>query len=102
MVMKVLKVDFYSRGGAKKFKEYLSKLRLDKFYEVCCMCGWDKASIDLAHLVPHSEGGGYTLDNILPLCPNHHRQLDRWLISDAELENIQFFLWEIDQLINTY
>lgn len=33
--------------------------------------------LELAHVVPWSQGGPHTRDNLLPLCSLHHREMDR-------------------------
>ena len=42
----------------------------------CIICGWDEASCDVCHIIPKREGGTDSLDNVVILCPNHHRMLD--------------------------
>lgn len=42
----------------------------------CEICG-EKVSLDGAHWKEHTKGGSTKADNILKLCPNCHRKLDR-------------------------
>ena len=56
----------------------------------CAICGWIPPTalhilttralkpfvIELHHILPISVGGTDTEDNIIPLCPNHHRIAD--------------------------
>jgi len=46
------------------------KHRLDN---ECIVCGWDKGPCDLHRISPGSEGGRYTTNNVIVLCPNCHR-----------------------------
>lgn len=39
----------------------------------CEVCGWGKASCDVHHRIPRSEGGLNTIENGVVLCPNCHR-----------------------------
>jgi hypothetical protein len=39
----------------------------------CEICGWHEARCDLHRVLPGSEGGKYTRENVRVLCPNHHR-----------------------------
>ena len=55
-----------------------------KLYTKCCICGWDDGAVDLAHIVPLKSGGKFSLDNIAPLCPNHHRLFDRKKFTDGQ------------------
>ena len=45
-------------------------------------CGWKEATRDLHHLIPVGKGGKNTLDNVIVLCPNHHRMFHHNLISE--------------------
>jgi hypothetical protein len=57
-----------------------------EFIDRCAICGWDEASNDVAHIVARKDGGTDTIDNIVMLCPNHHRLYDTGRISqDAVL-----------------
>jgi hypothetical protein len=66
----------------------------------CQICGKaiikrnGKRYIEAAHIIPKSKGGGETLDNILVLCPNHHKEFDLGkrgrIINEAE--RISFIL----------
>ena len=54
----------------------------------CAICGWSlegakeaQRGIDLHHIIPVREGGAETIENIIPLCPNHHKEADYSLIS---------------------
>ena len=42
----------------------------------CEICG-EKVSLDKAHWKEHTKGGNTKAENILNLCPNCHRKLDR-------------------------
>lgn len=50
----------------------------------CLICQFDRV-IDYAHIVPTSKGGTVSPENILPLCPNHHRLFDRNKLTEQEL-----------------
>jgi 5-methylcytosine-specific restriction endonuclease McrA len=39
----------------------------------CAMCGWNRTSLDIHHILPRSEGGSDELNNLIALCPNCHR-----------------------------
>ena len=49
----------------------------------CCMvkgCSYNR-TLDLHRLVPGKEGGLYEVGNAFSLCPNHHAEFHRGLIS---------------------
>ena len=66
----------------------------------CALCGWQataetityKGRIqyahgnELHHIVPVAEGGTETADNIILLCPNHHKQADLGIIDRFTLQ----------------
>lgn len=39
----------------------------------CSMCGWNKTSLDLHHIIHRKNGGTNEHDNLISLCPNCHR-----------------------------
>lgn len=58
----------------------------------CTICGYDKV-VDLSHVIPIKNFGDDTPivvinaeHNLVYLCPNHHREYDRGLMSEADLE----------------
>ena len=77
------------------FANYLTRNNLRQFYDNCCICDWKRASIDLCHVRPHRFNGFYELENIIPLCPNHHRLFDKDGLESWEYESIQCFLWNM-------
>ena len=66
----------------------------------CALCGWQatkdtisfKGKIqyahgnELHHIIPIAEGGTETADNIILLCPNHHKQAGLGLIARSQLQ----------------
>lgn len=51
------------------------------FYDRCAICGYDRLPNDVCHIIDSCDGGEDTIDNVTMLCPNHHREFDRGLIS---------------------
>ena len=65
------------RREQKKFRKDLLEL-----YPECIITGNDcETELDAAHIVPFSEGGGYSIDNGLILNTNIHRTFDKYLWS---------------------
>ncbi|KHA76015.1 hypothetical protein NC77_26615 [Janthinobacterium lividum] len=56
----------------------------------CEVCG-ENRSTDKCHIVPNKLGGSAEPNNILVLCPTHHRLFDRFMLSRAEYAAID---WE--------
>lgn len=42
-------------------------------YESCERCGWNESYCDTHRIIKGKDGGKYTEDNVIPLCPNCHR-----------------------------
>lgn len=82
-------------AGRSLFKKEIIKCGLSDFYLCCCVCGWNESCVDLAHVYPFNKSGLYTFDNIVPLCPNHHRIHDRGIKNEIHLEAIHGFLLRI-------
>ncbi len=84
------------------FKKEIIKRGLTGFYEMCCICGWSEATVDLAHVYSYENNGGSSFDNIVPLCPNHHRVYDRGLSNDIHMEAIHSFLCRIADKLEAF
>ncbi|EUD07842.1 HNH endonuclease signature motif containing protein [Providencia alcalifaciens] len=72
-------VDFYS----KKYAEIQWEGFIYKRNPPCQICG-ENRSIDKCHIIPARLGGQLTTDNLLFLCPTHHRLFDRFMLTKAE------------------
>ena len=73
------------------FGYYMHKKLRDANEHKCAVCGWtpphalnlfhaygrNPSIIEIHHILPVSAGGQNTEENIIALCPNHHRIADR-------------------------
>jgi len=80
-----------NRTGRSDFCWMIAKNGWEHLYSKCCVCGWKEGSVDLAHKFPAKKGGGYTLNNIVPLCPNCHRLFDIFKLSKKDALKIEKF-----------
>ena len=56
----------------------------------CEICGWDKTTRDLHHIIEVSNGGQNDINNIICVCPNCHRMIHNNLISkDDQLKIVE-------------
>src|SRR5699024_4414824 len=70
-----------SRSRRRLHQGPLRDLALTYYPISCFYCGIDVEKIlDVAHLVPDSEGGSASVGNVRLLCANHHRAFDRGLM----------------------
>jgi 5-methylcytosine-specific restriction endonuclease McrA len=67
-------------GGAYTSPSTFRLMIRREFYDCCAICAWDGAPCDVCHIVARKDGGTDTLDNVVMLCPNHHRRFDLGLI----------------------
>ena len=56
----------------------------------CLLC--ENTLVDNCHVIPKREGGKFSKDNIVPLCPNHHRMFDNRMLNKNQLEKIRIYL----------
>ena len=54
----------------------------------CEICGWEETTRDLHHIEEVSKGGKNEVENLISVCPNHHRMIHKNLISKDELLSI--------------
>lgn len=64
-----------------KEKELIDNIRK----EPCSICGWQESIRDVHHIIPVSKGGKNINENLISLCPNHHRMVHNNLISENDL-----------------
>lgn len=91
----------YKRISDNSHKGYLAAEIINRYKGRCAICGW-RASEELItsngrtqkaygneihHIVSVKDGGKATEDNLLLLCPNHHKQADLGLIPLQELRS---------------
>lgn len=74
----------------KKIKVYKTKTSYAAacrrvFGDACMNCEWDRATCDVHHIVPKSEGGQNILDNGVVLCPNCHRLVHVGVLTTDDL-----------------
>jgi hypothetical protein len=88
----------HKRQGANKYSEIRHYAR--KTYEksnkpkTCLICGYDRY-IEIHHLKAISSFPLKTtiktinkLSNLIPLCPNHHKEVDKGIIKKQEIETL--------------
>jgi hypothetical protein len=61
------------------------------FGGACAVCGFSRF-LNYAHVEPKRTGGKATVDNIIPLCPNHHALFDRSELEPDELRCVERFV----------
>ena len=75
---------YRKRQQAVSRKKEFSELR----EKPCEVCGWKDATRDMHHIVPVRKGGKDAVDNLVILCPNHHRLAHQNLLSQDDLKKI--------------
>lgn len=57
----------------------------------CVVCG-ERRRVEAAHGVARQHGGLGTIENLIPLCPTHHRCYDKNELHEWELERLSAWL----------
>ena len=70
----------------QKYREYA-------YNGACQICGFDRY-VEVCHLIPKRIGGGHSGDNILLLCPNHHKILDYGLLNREEIAYLEKMIYD--------
>lgn len=76
------------RPFKRSVKRRLFLSAFDLYGERCQICGY-AISVDVHHLVPRSKGGSDDLENLVVLCPNHHREADTGLLRASDIKKIR-------------
>ena len=58
----------------------------------CSICGWNKSSCDIHHIIPHKDGGSDSNSNLCILCPNCHRLVHTGFIKQEDLINLDEYI----------
>lgn len=72
-----------SRFGRQRNQE----MNMILYGKECAICGFNRV-LEFAHLIPAALGGTIHFHNILPLCPNHHKLMDKNLLTEEEKAKI--------------
>jgi 5-methylcytosine-specific restriction endonuclease McrA len=71
--------------GVAKEASHWRTLAKRAYGSACVICGFDHV-VEVHHIIPRSQGGPDDLDNLVPLCPNHHAMAHMGLIGSMELK----------------
>jgi hypothetical protein len=80
---------FKNNSRNSRISASLRQKLLEKYSYACAACGVnnEKVPLELAHLIPLSQGGVTSEENLTLLCPNCHRSFDR---QPMEIEFVNF------------
>lgn len=65
---------------SQHWKRYARSVYVDQ----CVLCGFD-AVTDVHHIVARADGGGNEIENLVVVCPNHHRMAHAGMVSARQL-----------------
>ena len=78
----------YEFPGKSAPERRLNELRWHYGTDVCMVKGCRyNLTFDIHRLVPGSEGGEYILGNMFAICPNHHAEVHRGIITFKKVNN---------------
>jgi hypothetical protein len=69
---------------------------LEKFGAVCVICGY-ATHVEAAHLTPKHQLSDDRVENGVPLCPNHHWELDNGVLSAERVRSARDALASVPQ-----
>ena len=91
-----------AKTSVEIFYLMVDRLGIEESYQKCCVCGWTKATVDLALMLPAYKQGEYKLDNVVPLCPNHNKLFLLAKLEHNEWLQVGRFLWTTCNMINPF
>jgi hypothetical protein len=91
LIYKAFFISLENRPFNSSTSKEISRLKAEVVWEgkifnrnvPCEVCG-ENRSIDKCHIIPDKLGGEKIEENLLFLCPTHHRLFDRFMLSKAE------------------
>ncbi len=89
----------YKRVSDNSHKGYLAAELIMRYNGRCAICGWRASEAlittdgrtqkaygnEIHHIIPVKNGGRATEDNLILLCPNHHKQADLGVLTADDL-----------------
>lgn len=79
---------YYYRARKNSSSNHTGLLKKLRRSSPCEICGWAEATRDVHHILSASKGGKDVNNNLIVVCPNHHRMIHRNLISQNDLVKI--------------
>lgn len=87
-------------GRSFRDKTEQSEFARQRKSAVCALCGY-KRFIETAHIIPACNNGKHRADNIMFLCPNHHRLFDSHKLNKRELAKLSDYAFKAYSLNKT-
>ncbi len=69
-------------------KRNFSERVFEEYGKICMVCGYINF-VDAHHIIKQRLGGEHTVENGIPLCPNHHEEAEYGMISVEELRRLK-------------
>lgn len=82
----------WSKRPREKVYNTTTKVERRYVYAIGCVICGEKRVVDAAHIIPARDGGSGMIDNIVPLCPTHHRLYDKGMLNDDENQRLADFI----------
>lgn len=75
--------------NGKKSRQSIGIVMRRRFGDKCMICGWEEATCDAHHIIPVKLGGKNKIENMVVLCPNHHRLANLDIITQEKLFEVR-------------
>lgn len=109
---------FSVRAGSKKREIAIGRIVAFRNYSKdihfiyggkCAICGWRVSEQhhqnsgsygnEIHHIIPVKNNGTNDFSNLIPLCPNHHKQADIGVLSVEEIRKFQLKELDADAIL---
>lgn len=110
--------EYSVRHGSKKREIVIGRINAFRNYSKdihflyggkCAICGWRASEYhaqnsgsygnELHHIIPVKNNGTNDFSNLIPLCPNHHKQADLGVLSEEEIRKFQVKELDTDSIL---
>jgi 5-methylcytosine-specific restriction protein A len=79
-----------ARNAGRSTAQMIAKAIVKEQGFACAVCQWrlDEYGdgVEVHHIIPSAEGGTHERTNLIALCPNHHKEADKGLLSALVLQ----------------
>ena len=72
----LLKRLFKAKSRSRQIPNHIKEKVLERFNGECALC-LEKEFIEFHHRKKFAEGGEHTYENVIALCPKHHRMANK-------------------------
>jgi 5-methylcytosine-specific restriction endonuclease McrA len=80
-----------ARNAGRSTAQMVAKAVVKEQGFACAICRWQLddygEGVEVHHIIPVAAGGTHEPTNLIALCPNHHKEADKGLLSPLSLQS---------------